>query len=37
MTSANFEVHSFSLFSVPTTMPAPTTRPVGKKEIFYNN
>ena len=26
------EVYLFSLFSVPTTMPAPTTTPEGKKD-----
>ena len=25
-------VYSFSMFSVPTTVPAPTTTPEGKKE-----
>ena len=25
-------VYSFSLLAVPTTMPAPTTTPVGKKD-----
>ena len=37
MSGANFEVLSLSLFSVPTNMPAPTTTPAGKKEIFLNN
>ena len=37
MSGANFELLSLSLFSVPTNMPAPTTTPTGKKEIFLNN